>query len=77
MIDLDIMPLRQLQLESARALTCIATTSRNINQFNKLAAHDSLLWYKAVINWYVDQYNGLPSQVGPGSTVKLLMDFDV
>lgn len=69
MIDLD---LRQLQLESARALATMEATNNNIHQFNKQAHHNSQLWYKAVINWYVDQYGDLPSRVGPGKDIELI-----
>lgn len=69
MIELN---LRQLQLESARALATMEATNNNIHQFNKQAHHNSQLWYKAVINWYVDQYGDLPSRVGPGKDVKLI-----
>jgi hypothetical protein len=47
-------------------------TSVNIHQFNKQAHHNSWNWYKAVINWYVEQYGDLPSKVGPGVEVKLI-----
>jgi len=69
---LDDMPLRQLQHESARALSTMQATNNNIWQFNKKAHHDSQNWYRAVIEWYVEQYGGLPSEVGPGKEVKLL-----
>lgn len=72
MIDLDILELRQLQLESARALSCMAATNNNINKFNKLAKHNSHLWYKAVISWYIEQYGNLPSVAGPGTDIKLI-----
>jgi len=74
MIDLDKMKLRELQKESARALSCMEATNNNIWQFNKQAHHNSQNWYKAVITWYVDKYGGMPSQVGPGRKVKLVMD---
>jgi len=69
---LDDMPLRQLQQESARALSTMQATNNNIWQFNKKAHHDSQNWYRAVIEWYIEQYGGLPSEVGPGKEVKLL-----
>ncbi len=72
MIDLDCLDLRQMQLESARALSAIEATSNNIHQFNKQAHHNSHLWYKAVIQWYIDQYGDLPSRIGPGKDVKLI-----
>jgi len=68
------MSLRELQLESARALACMQATNNNIYQFNKQAHHDSQNWYKAVITWYVEQYGDLPSKIGPGKDVKLIHD---
>jgi len=73
-LDIDNLTLRQLQLESARALSTMQATNNNIWQFNKLAHHNSQNWYKAVINWYVEQYGDLPSKTGPGKDVKLIMD---
>ena len=63
-----------MQTESARALSTIQSTNNNIYQFNKKAHHNSQNWYSAVIDWYVEQYGGLPSEVGPGKDVKLVMD---
>ena len=68
------MTLRQMQTEAARALSTMQATNNNISQFNRLAHHNSQLWYKAVIDWYVEQYSDLPSQVGPGKDVKLILD---
>lgn len=65
---------RELQKEAARALTCMEATNNNIYQFNKQAHHNSNNWYVAVINWYVEQYGDLPSKVGPGMDVKLILD---
>jgi hypothetical protein len=74
MINLDNLELRQLQLESARVLSTMQATNNNISQFNKQAHHNSQLWYKSVIRWYIDQYGNLPSIVGPGKDVKLIQD---
>lgn len=74
MIDLEKFNLRELQQESARALSAIEATNNNIYKFNKEAHHDSQNWYKAVITWYIEQYGDLPSLVGPGSTIKLVME---
>ena len=68
------MSLRTLQLESARALSAMQATNNNIHQFNKQAHHNSQLWYKAVIEWYVNMYGDLPSRTGPGKEVKLILD---
>ena len=73
-MDIDNLSLRELQKESARALSTIEATNNNIWQFNKEAHHDSQRWYKSVILWYINQYGDLPSKVGPGKTVKLIHD---
>jgi hypothetical protein len=66
------LTVRQLQQESARALATIEATNNNIYQFNKKAHHNSHNWYRAVIEWYIDQYGDLPSKTGPGTEVKLI-----
>ena len=71
-MELDNLTLRELQLESARALSTMQATNNNIHQFNKRAHHNSQNWYKAVIEWYIEQYGDLPSKVGPGKEVKLI-----
>lgn len=73
-MDIDSLTLRQLQKESARALSTMQATNNNIWQFNKQAHHNSENWYKAVIKWYVEQYGDLPSKVGPGKDIKLVLD---
>jgi hypothetical protein len=71
MINLE---LRELQLESARIMATMEATNHNLSQFNKLAHHNSQEWYKAVINWYVGQYGDLPSKIGPGKDIKLILE---
>jgi len=73
-LDISNLTLRQLQTESARALSTMQATNNNIHQFNKLAHHNSQNWYAAVIVWYVEQYGDLPSKAGPGKEVKLVME---
>lgn len=73
-MDTSNLTLRELQTESARALSTMQATNNNIYQFNKLAHHNSQNWYKAVIDWYVEQYGDLPSKVGPGKEVKLVLN---
>lgn len=73
-MDVNDLTLRQLQTESARALSTMQATNNNIYKFNKLAHHDSQKWYRAVIEWYIDEYGDLPSRYGPGKDVKLLND---
>jgi hypothetical protein len=71
---IDDLTLRQLQTESAKALVVMGATNNNISRFNKQAHHNSQNWYRAVIEWYIEEYGDLPSQIGPGKEVKLVMD---
>ena len=73
-MDVSNLTLRQLQIESARALSTMQATNNNIYQFNKRAHHNSQNWYRAVIEWYVEEYGDLPSRVGPGKDIKLVLD---
>lgn len=73
-MDINDLSVRELQKESARALSTMQATNNNIHQFNKQAHHNSQNWYVAVINWYVEQYGDLPSKTGPGKDVKLIHD---
>ena len=73
-MDLDKLSLRQLQQESAKALSTMQATNNNIHQFNKKAHHNSHNWYMAVIEWYIDEYGDLPSKAGPGKDIKLVHD---
>jgi hypothetical protein len=73
-LDINELSLRELQKESARALSTMQATNNNIHQFNKQAHHDSQNWYRAVIQWYIEQYGDLPSRVGPGKDIKLVYE---
>lgn len=73
-MDTNNLTLRDLQKESARALATMEATNNNIYRFNKQAYHNSQNWYKAVVEWYIEQYGDLPSKVGPGKDVKLVLD---
>lgn len=75
-VDLEKLSVRELQRESAKALGSgfIVPTSSNLTKYNKSAPHNSHLWYKAVIEDYVKQYGDLPSCVGPGKAVKLILE---
>ena len=73
-MDINDLSIRELQKESARALSTMQATNNNIWQFNKRAHHNSHNWYVAVIEWYVEQYGDLPSKTGPGKDIKLVYD---
>ena len=68
------LSLREMQKESARALSSMQATNNNIYQFNKKAHHNSQNWYTAVIDWYVNEHGDLPSKIGPGKDIKLVLD---
>ena len=68
------LSLREMQKKSARALSSMQATNNNIYQFNKQAHHNSQNWYAAVIDWYVNEHGDLPSKVGPGKDIKLVLD---
>lgn len=71
---INTLTLRQLQTESARVLAADGGFgNQDLVKFNKLAHHDSHAWYRAVVGWYVDKYGNLPSCVGPGASVTLLL----
>ena len=73
--DIELLSPRQLQKEAARVLSAGGGFgNHDLVQFNKSAHHDSHAWYKAVILWYVEQHGDLPSKIGPGVAVKLLLD---
>lgn len=74
MIDLTSFTLRDLQKEAARALTAMEATNNNIYKYNVQAHHNSQNWYRAVIEDYIKQHGGLPSQVGPAKDIKLVME---
>lgn len=73
-MNLDTLDLRTLQKEAARAISTIDATNDNIYQFNMAARHNSQNWYKKVIEFYVKQYGDLPSKIGPGKEINLIME---
>lgn len=74
MNNLNDMSLRDLQKESARVLSINLMNNGDLSRFNKLAHHDSNLFYKAVIEEYIQNWGDLPSKIGPAKEVKLLID---
>lgn len=74
MRTIEKLTTRELQVLAARALSAMEATSSNIYKFNKQAHHNSQNWYKAVINWYIEEYDGWPDETGPGTEVQLIAD---
>jgi len=74
-MDLNTLTVRQLQKEAARVLASNGGFgNHDLVRFNKIAHHDSHAWYRAVVGWYVETHGDLPSKIGPGRGVKLLLD---
>lgn len=70
-INLD---LREMQIEAAKALSYYLMDNNTMSKYNKKVNHDSHNFYKAVINEYIKEFGGLPSQTGPAKEVKLVLD---
>ena len=71
---LDGLTVRELQREAARAISTMPADNDSIYKFNKVAYHNSHLWYKAVIKYYIEEHGDFPSEVGPGPEVKMILD---
>jgi hypothetical protein len=65
---------RQLQKEAARAICTMPADNDSKHKFNAVARHNSNLWYKAVIKYYINEHGDFPSEVGPGKDIKLILD---
>jgi hypothetical protein len=73
-IDVETLDLRTLQREATRALMTMDSTSHGISKFNKMAHHNSQLWYKAVVQHYIDEHGGLPKDIGPAKNIVLFSE---
>ena len=73
-VYLDELSTRELQREAARAVSTMPADNNSIHKFNKEAHHNSHLWYKAVIKYYVMEHGGMPSEIGPGLEVSFVLD---
>lgn len=71
---LETFDTRELQLEAARVISSHPATNVWVNKFK--AQHDSAQFYKMVVTWYINEYGGMPSEVGPAKEVKLLWTYD-
>lgn len=73
-INLDELDLRTLQREATRALLTMDGSSAGISKFNKKAHHNSQLWYKAVLEYYIAEHGGMPCDVGPAKGIELFSE---
>lgn len=74
MINLEQLTLRQLQIEAAKALSVIPGDNATLSPFNKKANHDSQNFYRAIIEYYINEYGDIPSNAGPAQSVRLVLD---
>jgi len=61
---------RELQQEAALVISSHDATNGWIKKFK--ADHNSEEFYRNAIRWYINEYGGLPSEVGPGTKVTLI-----
>lgn len=74
MTDLSTLEMRELQRESARALAYWRPTNNELHVFTKQAHHDSQGFYRAVLEKYIADFGGLPSEAGPAQDIQLISD---
>ena len=67
---INTFEMRELQLEAALVISSHNANNIWIKQFK--ADHNSEDFYENVIRWYITEYGGLPSEVGPGNKIKLI-----
>lgn len=68
------LTVRDLQKESARALAYYRETNTSLSSLNKQVHHDSHQFYRLVIQKYIDEFGDLPSKIGPGKNIKLILE---
>ena len=74
-LDMQDLDLRNLQTESSRALaSTLDGSNRGLATINSKVNHDSTEFYKVVLQEYIMNYGDLPSKVGPGKAITLIMD---
>jgi len=73
----DAMDLLKLQTESSLAMAHYKYGNNELYVFTREAHHDSQGFYKAIIRHYVNEYGGLPSEVGPAQYIELVTWDDV
>ena len=71
-VNLD---LRTLQKESARALVVMQNADNlSLSEINQKVNHDSTLFYKKVLEKYIELFGDLPSKTKEGKEVTLIME---
>jgi len=73
-IILDQLTVRDLQREAARAISTMPADNNSIHKFNAKAYHNSHLWYKAVVKYYIEEHGDMTSLTGPGVDITFVID---
>jgi hypothetical protein len=68
----NTLSLRKLQTECARA--SVILPYEKIEFLSSKTQYSSVQYYKLVVDIYIKEFGGLPSETGPGKDVKLLYE---
>jgi hypothetical protein len=72
---IDNLDLRTLQKESAKALIVMQNADNlSLSEINQKVSHDSTIFYKKVLEKYVELFGNLPSKTIEGKKIKLVME---
>ena len=72
---IDSLYLRTLQNESARALIVMQNADNlSLSEINQKVSHDSTIFYKKVLEKYVELFGDLPSKTTEGQKINLIME---
>jgi len=72
-VDINNLSLRQLQVESSLALQILQTADNlSLSKINQKVDHDSTLFYKGVLEEFLQIYQDLPSNTEVGKKIKLI-----
>ena len=77
MRKLEDLEIRELQKLTARVMVVFTESNKfdaGLGFLNKQAIRDSHSWYKAAIQWYINEFGGWPDEVGPSKDIKLILD---
>lgn len=69
---IESLSLRDLQKECARA--SVVLPYEKIEFLSSKTQYSSVQYYTWVIEIYIREFGGLPSEIGPGKNIKLLYD---
>ena len=72
---IDSLDLRTLQKESSRALIVMQNADNlSLAEINHKVDHDSTIFYKKILEKYIELFGDLPSNTDQGKQIKLIME---